>query len=50
MKDSDKEKVVKCPDCGKELIDKQSKDVGVCLPCFAIRMSDFDEENEENED
>jgi hypothetical protein len=51
FKHDDYEKEVKCPDCGKVLRDKNSRDVGVCLPCFAIRMCDGDEDDEnENED
>jgi len=36
-------KIDVCRNCGCELRDKNSKDVGYCLPCFAEMMSDEEE-------
>ena len=40
------EKEVRCTRCKKLLHDKNSKNVGQCLACFAEMMSDDDEDEE----
>lgn len=37
----------KCSTCGCELKDENSRNVGQCLPCFAMEQSDFEDEEED---
>lgn len=37
----------KCRECGTRLADKNAREVGYCIPCFAMMVADPDDEDEE---
>lgn len=39
----------RCRVCGTRLVGKNAIDVGYCLPCYAVMMSDDSDEEEEEE-
>jgi hypothetical protein len=49
VKEMKTDKSDKCRECGTQLFGKNAIDVGYCIPCFNIMMSD-DEEEEDEED
>lgn len=46
MELTDNDKQPRCRSCRKILVGKNAIDVGYCLPCYAIMMSDFDDEDD----
>ncbi len=39
----------RCRECGTHLIGKNARDVGYCIPCFAMIMADPDDDYTDDE-
>lgn len=39
----------KCRECGTRLSDKNAREVGYCIPCFAMMMADPEDEEDDFE-